>query len=360
MASRRSAISKYILFAGLALSVPAAVGLAFFLIFSTLTDYTPPAQENITMEKTDLPDTISAGRLELYTWNIGYCGLGAKMDFFYEEGEMVRPEQAYYERCRDGIFYQLTTLNKLDFILLQEVDEQSERTYKDNQVERFKATFKEYAAFFALNYKVPFVPFPLHSPMGKVKAGLLTLGRYKPVEAERYNFPSAYSWPKRLFMIDRGFILTRYKVSNGKQLVIINTHNSAFDDAADMRSQELNMLKKIIEKEYALGNYVITGGDWNQNPVLFDPDSIKDGNSVKVITPGIPGGFLPGEYTWAYDPKHPTNRDVNEPYSKGRTLTTVIDFFILSPNIRLLTANTLQTNFEFSDHQPVGMIVELK
>ena len=353
-------IPKYLIIVATAIGGLAIVILAMFLLYATFTDFNPPDQESIAMEKTDVPDTIPIGKLELYTWNIGYCGLGAKMDFFYEKGKMVRPEQVYYERCRDGIIYQLTTLNKLDFILLQEIDEQSERTYQDNQVERFKATFKEHAAFFALNYKVPFVPFPLHSPMGKVKAGLLTLGRYKPVEAVRYSFPSAYSWPKRLFMIDRGFILTRYKVSNGKQLVIINTHNSAYSDAADMRSQELNILKKIIENEFALGNYVITGGDWNQNPIAFDPDSIKDGNRVKEITPGIPGGFLPGEYTWAFDPKYPTNRDVNEPYSKGRTPTTIIDFFILSPNIRLLTTNTLQTNFEFSDHQPVGMIIELK
>ncbi len=110
------------------------------------------------------------------------------------------------------------------------------------------ATRKEYTSFFAINYKVPFVPVPLHSPMGKVDAGMLTLGRYQPVSAERYNFPSAYSWPKRLFMLDRSFILTRYTVSNGKQLVLINKHNSAFNDATDMRTKELNMLKEIIEK----------------------------------------------------------------------------------------------------------------
>jgi len=126
------------------------------------------------------------------------------------------------------------------------------------------ATRKEYTSFFAINYKVPFVPVPLHSPMGKVDAGMLTLGRYQPVSAERYNFSSAYSWPKRLFMLDRSFILTRYTVSNGKQLVLINTHNSAFNDATDMRTKELNMLKEIIEKEYNQGNYMIVRGDWNQ------------------------------------------------------------------------------------------------
>jgi len=312
------------------------------------------------MAKISLPDTIPAGKLELYTWNIGYCGLGKEMDFFYEDGKMVRPEKDYYEHCRDGIIYQLTTLNKLDFILLQEVDQQSERTYLDDQVERFKATFSNYTAFFALNYKVPFVPVPVTSPMGKVKSGILTLSRFQPVEATRYSFPSAYSWPKRLFMLDRCFVLTRYNVSNGKQLVIINTHNSAYSDAVEMRAKELNLLKDVIVGEFSKGNYVIAGGDWNQNPLPFIKDDIKDGNSVKAISPGIPSDFLPAGFTWAFDPKYPTNRDVNKPYTKGETLTTIIDFFILSPNINLLTTNTLQTNFEFSDHQPVGMIVELK
>lgn len=312
------------------------------------------------MGTTLLPDTIPAGRLELYTWNIGYCGLGKKMDFFYEEGKMVRPEKEYYEQCRDGVLYQLTTLNKLDFILLQEVDQQSERTYLDNQVERFKATFKDYAAFFALNYKVPFVPVPVKFPMGKVESGILTLSRFQPVEATRYKFPSAYSWPKRLFMLDRCFVLTRYNVSNGKQLVLINTHNSAYADALEMRAKELKTLQKIIESEYAKGNYVIAGGDWNQNPLPYNQDSIKDGNLAKTITPGIPADFLPAGFTWAFDPKYPSNRDVNEPYTKGKTATTIIDFFVLSPNINLLTTNTLQSNFEFSDHQPIGMIVELK
>jgi len=353
-------ISKYTLFVALSFAGLIMAIMTLFLLYTTFTDYSPTEQESIIMEKTDLPNTVPAGKLELYTWNIGYCGLGANMGFVYEEGEKVRPEKEYYERCRDGIIYQLTTLNKLDFILLQEVDEQSERTYLDNQVQRFKATFKEYEAFFALNFAVPCVPLPLISPLGKVKAGILTLSRYKAIEAVRYSFPSAYRWPKRLFMPNRGFILTRYKVSNGKQLVIINTHNSAYSHAADMQRLELNMLKKIIEKEYALGNYVITGGDWNQNPVSFKQDTIQDGNLVKTISPGIPADFLPSGFTWAFDSKYPTNRDVDKPFAKGQTKTTIIDFFILSPNITSVRVNTLQTNFEFSDHQPVGIIVELK
>ncbi|MFA5972072.1 MAG: endonuclease/exonuclease/phosphatase family protein [Lentimicrobiaceae bacterium] len=358
--SRIKNITRFSLYAALALSGLVLLFLAGFLLFATVTDYKPDEKETLVMKKSLFPDTIAAGRLEIYTWNIGYGGLGRKMDFFYENGKMVRPEKEYYKHCRDGIIQELKTLNKPDFIFLQEVDQQSHRTYLDNQVERLEAVFKEYFAFFALNYKVPFVPVPLYEPMGKVKAGLLTLSRYEPIEAERYSFPSSYSWPKRLFMLDRGFILTRFIVGNGKQLVLINTHNSAFSDAADMRAKELNMLKDIIEKEYSIGNYVIVGGDWNQNPLPFNQDSIQDGNKAYAISPEIPADFLPAGFTWAFDPRYPTNRNVDIPYTKGKTGTTIIDFFVLSPNIHLITTHTLQTNFEFSDHQPVGMVVDLK
>ncbi len=333
---------------------------AGFLVYATITDYKPDAKETIGIMENLLSDTIPAGKLQLYTWNIGYCGLGAKMDFFYENGTMVRPDKEYYERCRDGVLNQLSQFNKPDFILLQEIDQHSHRTYLDDQVERVKAEFENYIAFFALNYKVPFVPVPLHSPMGKVNAGLITLSRFQPLEAERFSFPSAYSWPKRLFMLDRCFILTRYPVSNGKQLVLINTHNSAFSDAADMRTKELNMLKDIIEKEYSAGNYVIVGGDWNQNPGPFKKESIQDGNIAYAISPAIPVDFLPADFTWAFDPGTPTNRDVNIPYTKGKTRTTIIDFFVLSPNITMLNTHTMPNGFEFADHQPVEMEVELK
>jgi endonuclease/exonuclease/phosphatase family metal-dependent hydrolase len=352
--------SKYIVYSITDIIGIGVIIVAGFLIFATVTDYKPAEKESLPIVNTGFPDTVPVGQLDFYTWNIGYCGLGEKMDFFYEGGIMVRPEKGYYEICRNGVFRQIKSFSNPDFIFIQEVDQHSARTYYDDQVAEFDTAFKNYEQFFALNYKVPFVPVPLHSPMGKVVAGLLTLSHYKPVEASRYSFPSAYSWPKRLFMLDRGFILTRYTVSNGKQMVLVNTHNSAFDDAADMRIKELNLLKKIIEKEYKLGNYVIVGGDWNQNPVPFNMDSIQDGNATHLITPGIPDDFLPAGFKWAFDPNHPTNRDVNQPYTIGVTKTTVIDFFVLSPNINLISANVVQNNFEYSDHQPLRMVVELK
>lgn len=336
------------------------VGFAAFLAYATITDYVPAATEAVPIPKTSLASSISPGKLTLYTWNIGYCGLGENMDFFYEGGKMVRPTKAYYTQCRDGVINQLQAFGQPDFILLQEVDQHSARTYRDNQPEKIEAALKNYTGLFALNYNVPFVPVPVTSPMGKVKSGILTLSKYQPVEVTRYQFPSAYSWPKKLFMLDRCFMLSRFNMRNGKQLVLINTHNSAYADAVALRAKELNLLKNVLQREYAKGNYVIAGGDWNQNPVPYSTDSIEAGSLAYAITPGIPADFLPAGFTWAFDARHTSNRNVDAPYLKGKTPTTLIDFFVLSPNIALLGTHVIQAGFQFADHQPVQLEVELK
>ena len=79
-----------------------------------------------------------------------------------------------------------------------------------------------------------------------------------------------------------------------------------------------------------------------------------------AISPGIPADFLPEGFTLAFDQNNATNRNVDKPYTKGKTPTTVIDFFMLSPNVKLISANTVQNNFEFADHQPLGIEAESK
>lgn len=304
-------------------------------------------------------DIIPLGLHGIYSWNIGYAGLGKEMDFFYEGGKMVRPDEIKYRKYRDGIIYLLTTSGSSDFILLQEVDTFSKRSYFDDQAERFKMTFKFYSHSFALNYDAK-VPIPVMKPMGRVRSGMMTLSKFKPTISERYGYPSRYPWPKNLFMPDRCFTLSRFRVENGKELVIINLHNSAYDDAADMRAQELDMLKKTLAEEYTKGNYVIAGGDWNQNPVPFKIQNISTDDQVFAINPQIPADWLPDGWQWAFDNRVPTNRNVNEPYIKGKTGTTVIDYFVVSPNITIGSVSTQDQGFAFSDHNPVGMMFELK
>ncbi len=95
--------------------------------------------------------------------------------------------------------------------------------------------------------------------------------------------------------------------------------------------------------------------------ISFQNGYIQSGTCFRcIISPGISCDFLPEGFTLAFDQNNATNRNVDKPYTKGKTPTTVIDFFMLSPNVKLISANTVQNNFEFVDHQPLGIEAESK
>jgi hypothetical protein len=77
-----------------------------------------------------------------------------------------------------------------------------------------------------------------------------------------------------------------------------------------------------------------------------------------LITLNIDADYLTEDWLWVYDPLMPTNRKSSEIYTEGETFTTLIDFFLISPNIKVEKVKTIDQHFEFSDHQPV--YVELR
>ena len=159
-------------------------------------------------------------------------------------------------------------------------------------------------------------------------------------------------------MLQRCFLLTEIPW-NHQQLTVINTHHSAFDETGEAKSIQLEMLRKEALDAWQNGGFVIAGGDWNQNPPDFRQERITSGDALKTLSPLIPAELMPPGWKWIYDPSRPTNRDVNKPYSKGETRTTLIDFFLVSPNVEVIEVKTIPVDFEFTDHQPVYMKVRL-
>jgi hypothetical protein len=100
----------------------------------------------------------------------------------------------------------------------------------------------------------------------------------------------------------------------------------------------------------------ITGGDWNQNPPMAEfPSNFISGDVSKTISQKIPKDLFPLDWNWIFDPEMPSNRNVDEPYTRGETPTTIIDFFVVSPNISVEMVKTQDLGFAWSDHQPVIM-----
>jgi endonuclease/exonuclease/phosphatase family metal-dependent hydrolase len=345
-------ILKYLL-----LSLALIVSLfLIFLIISTISDYRPDETE-IVFEAEEAYE-IDDSTFTAVSWNIGYAGLDASMDFFYDGGEKVRPEKDAVKRNLTGILQTLEEFQGIDFILLQEVDKRSKRSYKHEIDEYISNLFSSYHSSFGLNYDVNFVPIPVKSPMGRVESGLQSLSAEIPEKATRFSFPGNYSWPMGIFMLDRCFLESRFPLPGGKELVIINTHNSAYDDGS-LRQQQMEFMKEILIREYEEGNYVVAGGDWNQTPYDFIPafdGDIFDEEDLTYIDADYPAT----EWTWAYDASTPTNRRVKTPYIKGETSTTLIDCFLLSPNVQMLEVKGITLGFAYSDHQPVTLTFKIK
>jgi len=327
-----------------------------FLLYASVDDFKP--DEQINMFSAEQTNTLSdSSELNLLIWNIGYAGLDASMDFFYDGGKQIRPSEERVNSNLEAIRNILTPYKGYDFIMLQEVDTDSKRSYHINQSEIISQDFQGYQSFTGTNYEVFFVPIPVSSPMGKVQSGLMTMTTHNPSTVDRYSFPGNFAWPMSLFMLDRCFLVQRHPVSDGNELLIVNTHNSAYDDGT-LRKQQMAYLKDFLMDEYQQGNYLIVGGDWNQSPNGFPPElpsHLFDTISLAYVEKDFPEP----DWKWAFDPTLPTNRRVSTPYERSTTLTTVIDYFLLSPNISVVDVKTVDLDFRFSDHQPVHMRAKL-
>ncbi len=331
--------------------------LVLVILAATLFDYKPELEEKLWQGEGDVVEARDTFRV--FNWNIGYAGLGDDMSFFYDGGDKTRTSKERTLENLQAIEEELLKQKEqTDFFLLQEVDMSSTRSYRVNEQEAIRAQLAPYHSFFALNYKVGYIPMPFFKPMGKVKAGLGSYTRFAPSEVERYSFTGNYGWPKGTMMLDRCFMLKRFALSNGKELVLINTHNSAYDDGS-LRTQQMEYLRGIVEAEYEAGNYVVVGGDWNQNPP-HKGDANELGGRGHLANIRISANFMPKGWRWVYQEKPHTNRLIDEVYRPGKTITSVIDFFLVSPNVKVLKSANHDLQFKHSDHNPVSMTFCLK
>jgi endonuclease/exonuclease/phosphatase family metal-dependent hydrolase len=349
-------IIKKLLKALLIIFLVILAGVIILIVYAEIMDYRPKPKEIVYLSERPnrLKDSL---RLTILTWNIGYCGLDKGMDFFYDGGTKVfTPKLKCFENLY-GIKRFIQQNDSVDFIFLQEVDKGSKRSYYVNEYDSLISGMKGFTGFFARNYDVFFVPVPPVSPMGKVLSGITIFSKFIPSISVRYSFPGEYGFPKQLFMLDRCFLVNRYPLRNGKELIVINTHNEAFD-TGEIRKAQMAFLKEYLINEYKNGNYIIAGGDWNQCPPDFKPAfTVNKVNTGQMV---MPSDYLPYEWKWIYDNKSPSNRSVINAYDPATTTTTVIDFFLLSPNIEAISVKCIDLDFENSDHNPVIIKIKIK
>ena len=317
----------------------------------------------------DIADNTSAltpvgKELKMLSYNIGFCAYTQDFSFFMDGGSESRAksEQSVND-VLDGIDKLLQQENA-DIVLLEEVDENADRSHHVDQRTFFTKNSNDCDAVFATNFDSAYLFYPFTKPHGKSLSGLLTLSKFDIRSSTRRSLPVEDSVMK-IVDLDRCYSVSTLPTDNGKELVLYTVHLSAYTSDGTIATKQLEMLVSDMKAQYDKGNYVICGGDFNKD-LLLDSGAIF----------GVSGE----EYTWAQafptdilsgtglslvapiDENNPvaTCRNTDEVYKEEGQFNVTLDGFIVSDNVEVSNSSVIDTKFMYSDHNPVYMNFTLK
>ena len=318
-------------------------------------------EDNIPLTPTSSGADAKAETGKVYTavtQNLGFGAYTQDFTFFMDGGteSWAESEESVIECINKGA--QTAEKYNPDFILFQEVDFDSTRSYHVNQRQMLEEHFSSFSSAFAVNYDSAFLMYPFNQPHGTSRAGILTLSRYNISSALRRSLPISESVSKFLDL-DRCYSVSRVPVENGKELVIYNVHLSAYGGSDEIRTAQMTMLAEDISNEYKKGNYCLCGGDFNHD---FTGDSTQKLNGGQTVDFGwaqpFPIDLFPSYIircdNYQGDTLVPTCRNCDIPYKEGNS-TFIVDGFLVTDNIKVVSVKNIQTDFEYSDHNPVAI-----
>lgn len=369
--TKRKKWFKRIGLALLALVLVLAAALAGYVGWLQSGYYRIPDGETLEITTPQLEPLAPGQEYTALTYNIGFGAYGPDYSFFMDTGTMAdgTPVQGKWGKARNRESVLANTRGALetiavqdaDFLLLQEVDVKADRSHQVDQSAMLKDGLPGYGAVFACNFHTRYLLYPFHDPHGAVNAGLLTLSRYRIDEAVRRSYPVDESFFVKFTDLDRCFAQLRIPVEGGGELVLINSHMSAYDEGGTVRARQLEMLCDVMQTEYEKGNYVIVGGDFNHalgegTAEAFESGQQLPGWVAQLTDADLPEGFSIQRAENQF--QTPTCRTADLPWEPGVNYTTVLDGFIVSDNVSA-TAENIDTNFAYSDHNPVKLTFRL-
>lgn len=353
-------VLKILLIVLLVLVLLAAAYLAYvFLAYHRIEDH-----QTLAVEPAAAASAERGTPYRIVSWNIGFGAYEDDYGFFMDGGTQSwawSPErlQANLQNICDTLAAQ-----QADFLLVQEIDFDATRSYHVDEYALLAQALSPlgYDRVFAQNYDSPFLMYPLTQPHGASKSGIGTFSGAKIASAERRSLPIETGVTKFLDL-DRCYSVSHIPVAGGGALVLYNLHLSAYTSDGTIATEQLRLLLADMQAEYEAGNWCVAGGDFNK--------SLVDDTTVFGVTES--------EYTWAQpippetfdgveivkvapldesDPV-PSCRNADGPYHAGQYVV-MVDGFLVSPNVSVERAAVIDTQFRYSDHNPVEMAFTLQ
>ncbi|MBR1581925.1 MAG: endonuclease/exonuclease/phosphatase family protein [Bacilli bacterium] len=369
-----------------------AVGLVLSYVVYIIGSYNRIGSIELTPDGNAQHEKVSIGsNYKAITYNIGFGAYSQDYTFFMDdgyddEGNLIT---GYYSkgRSKDEILYNINGSSNIvknedsDFVLLQEVDVHSTRSYYVDEDKIYRGKLNEgYMHSFAKNFHTAFLPYPLYDMHGSVQSGLSTYSKYKITHSERKEYTVATDFSK-FFDLDRCFQVNKIEVDNGKILYLVNNHMSAYDEGGKIRKIQMEELNAFLNKVKEEGNYCIVSGDFNHDLLVNNPkfDYNDSTNRPFGMTKKKPDWLsylfdenhnspITSGFTVYGSDNNPTCRNNNITWIEGETFVASVDGFIVSDNIEVTSIKTIRTinpktnieGFAYSDHEPVSLEFKLK
>ena len=289
------------------------------------------------------------------SYNVGFGAYTPEFTFFMDGGkDSWAASEESVVACIEGAAETALSFEP-DLVLFQEVDTDSTRSYHVDEAAILNNAFPGFDSVAAVNYHSAFLMYPLWKPHGASNSCLLTESAFDVTSALRRSLPISAGF-KKFLDLDRCYSVARIPVENGKELVVINAHLSAYGTDAAQGEAQLEMLFADMAAEYEKGNYVLCGGDFNHD---------FPGDSREALNPGtdrvyswcqpLPAELLPDGFSLCTDYAEgvvASTRDTDIPYGP-ESFTVILDGFIVSDNVQCGYTQVVDTGFLYSDHNPV-------
>lgn len=354
--------------------VVSIIGICFLIVlgyycYLQITYERIPDYEQVTIHNTEHVTEKMELQKEytICSYNIGFGAYSDDYSFFMDGGKYSRAFDK--AAVKENVSGALETVKQFqpDFFLIQEVDQDSTRSYHIDEIKMVKDAFPEYANNYASNFHSKYLFYPIYEPHGASNAGLSTFSKFKMLSSIRRSLPISTSAFK-LIDLDRCYVATRIAVENGKELVLYNVHLSAYTVDDNIVINQIKMLVEDMQQEIAVGNYVLCGGDFNQDMLGNSPDLFRTSHDLSNWATPFPEEVLPEHIvtmTSLMSEKDirslaPSCRTADAPYKEGESFVTFIDGFLMSDNIQMIEFQSIDTGFRYSDHNPVIMKIRIE
>ncbi|KAF0867008.1 endonuclease/exonuclease/phosphatase family protein [Pseudomonas sp. LD120] len=297
--------------------------------------------------------------LKVMTWNLQYLA-GKRYVFWNDQarGEDERPTLEDMAFSLDEVARVIRD-EQPDLVLLQEVDNGAKASAYQDQLKLLQERVADLysCSTQAYDWKADFIPSP--HIFGSVGRQLATLSRYRIEHAERLQLPVAPgNFISRRFQPQNALLLSYLPLSDGGQLVVLNTHLELARQPDETQPKQLAAISKVLDKLEGRGTPWLIGGDFNLLP-------LGQYQRLDELQRTPYGADSPLHLLWEKYPMIPSNTQAsgvnrahwlthypNDPNLNGPDRT--VDYLFYSPRLKRVESRVRQDDtLRISDHLPV-------